>query len=87
MIAQLTNYLYHPNPAIPELVMFWRIPQIRNLSPAARLRREVLLALALKGALLLAVYLLFFSPAHRPPSNAAATSAALIETSVPRDMR
>lgn len=30
------------------------------------LRREVLLLLAGKAALLLALYLLFFSPAHRP---------------------
>jgi len=67
--------------------MFWRIPQTRNLSRSTRLRQEVLLALALKGALLLAIYLLFFSPQHRPPSNAAATSAALIETSVPQDTR
>ena len=67
--------------------MFWRIQQIPALSRTTRLRREVLLALALKGVLLLAIYLLFFSPPHRPPSNAAATSAALIETRVPQDTR
>jgi hypothetical protein len=65
--------------------MYWRITHIGNLSRAARLRREVFLALALKGALLLSIYILFFSPGHRPPSNAATTSAAIIGTSAPQD--
>lgn len=49
-------------------------------SYAARPQRELLLALALKGILLLIIYCLFFGPAHRLPSDAAATAAALIGT-------
>jgi hypothetical protein len=49
-------------------------------SYAARPQRELLLALALKGILLLIIYCLFFGPAHRLPSGAAATAAALIGT-------
>ncbi|MGP8165987.1 MAG: cytochrome oxidase putative small subunit CydP [Steroidobacteraceae bacterium] len=49
-------------------------------SYAARPRRELLLALALKGIFLLIIYCLFFGPAHRVPSDAAATAAALIGT-------
>ena len=49
-------------------------------SYAARPRRELFLALALKGILLLIIYCLFFGPAHRLPSDASATAAALIGT-------
>jgi hypothetical protein len=31
------------------------------------LRRDILILLAVKAGLLLLLYLLFFSPAHRPP--------------------
>lgn len=47
---------------------------------AVRPQRELLLALALKGILLLIIYCLFFGPAHRLPSDASATAAALIGT-------
>ncbi len=43
-------------------------------------RRDLVWALALKGILLIGIYLLFFGPAHRSPSDAAATAAALIGT-------
>lgn len=45
---------------------------------AAKPARDLTLALALKGALLLALYLLFFGPSHRSPSDAPATAAALL---------
>jgi hypothetical protein len=51
----------------------------------ARPGRDVLVALALKGLLLLAIYLLFFGPAHRPPSDASATAKALIGASASKD--
>jgi hypothetical protein len=41
-----------------------------------------MVALALKGVLLLGIYLLFFGPAHRLPSDAVATAAALIDADV-----
>jgi len=40
--------------------------------------RDLIVALALKGVLLFAIYLLFFGPAHRLRSDAAATATALI---------
>ena len=43
---------------------------------AARPQRDLLLALALKGILLSIIYCLFFGPAHRLRSGAAATAAA-----------
>jgi hypothetical protein len=51
----------------------------------ARPGRDVLVALAFKGMLLLAIYLLFFGPAHRLPSDAAATAKALIGASASKD--
>ncbi len=51
----------------------------------ARPGRDVLVALALKGMLLLAIYLLFFGPAHRSPSDAGATARALIGSGAPKD--
>jgi hypothetical protein len=45
---------------------------------AARPARDLTLALVLKGALLLVLYLLFFGPSHRLPSGAPATAAALL---------
>jgi len=56
-------------------------------SYAARPQRELLLALALKGIFLLIIYCLFFGPAHRLPSDAAATAVALFGASVPEESR
>lgn len=47
--------------------------------------RDVFVALAVKGILLLAIYFLFFGPSHRSPSDAAATAAALTGTRTSRD--
>ncbi len=52
----------------------------RHGSRAARPLHEVILALMLKACLLAAIYILFFSPAHRPPANPAATANALLGT-------
>ena len=57
---------------------------LASLPPATprrgpQLRHEIGAALALKAMLLAALYVLFFSAPHRPPADAAATSAALIE--------
>lgn len=52
---------------------------------APGLARDLIRALALKGILLIALYLLFFGPAHRMPSDASATAAALIGTDEPKD--
>jgi hypothetical protein len=46
-----------------------------------------MIALALKGALLFAIYLLCFGPTHRLPSDAAATAAALIGAAAPEESR
>ncbi len=46
----------------------------------ARPARDVVVALAIKAVLLGGLYLLFFSPAHRPASGAAATASALVGT-------
>jgi hypothetical protein len=43
-----------------------------------------MIAVALKGVLLLSIYLLFFDPTHRSPVDAAAT-AALIGTDMPKE--
>ncbi len=51
----------------------------------ARPGRDVLVALAFKAVLLLAIYLLFFGPAHRSPSDAGATAKALIGASTSKD--
>jgi hypothetical protein len=44
------------------------------------LRRELITLLALKGAALWLLWWLFFSPAHRTPVDAAATSRRLAVT-------
>ena len=44
-----------------------------------RLRHEIAAALALKAILLAALYVLFFSAPHRPPADADATRAAVID--------
>lgn len=46
-----------------------------------------MIALALKSILLLVIYLLFFGPAHRLPSDAIATAAALIGTNAHKEFR
>jgi len=46
-----------------------------------------MIALALKGILLLAIYLFFFGPAHRLPSDATATATALLGTSAHKEFR
>ncbi len=46
--------------------------------PSRHAGRDVFWALALKGVLLLALYLLCFSPAHRPGSDADAIATALV---------
>jgi CBS-domain-containing membrane protein len=55
--------------------------------PGPRLARDLAVALALKGVLLLTIYLLFFGPAHRPPSDAAATAATLVGASQSKESR
>ncbi len=57
-------------------------PQIR-----ATPHRDIVLALAVKGVLLLAIYYAFFGPAHRPRSDAAATAAAFIGESMGKESR
>jgi hypothetical protein len=58
-----------------------------QLKVAARPLRDVLIALSLKGILLLGIYLFFFGPAHRLPSDANATAAALIGTDAHKESR
>jgi len=45
-----------------------------------------MVVLALKGGLLVALYLLFFGPAHRSPSDATSTATALIGTAQSKDV-
>jgi hypothetical protein len=49
--------------------------------------RDVLAAVSLKLVLLTALYLLFFSPAHRPPADSSATALAVVGESVVRSSR
>jgi hypothetical protein len=58
-----------------------------QFAPGPRPARDLIIALALKGVLLLAIYLLFFGPAHRLPSDAAATAAALIGANESKEAR
>ena len=60
--------------------ILWR----RSNTP--RPARDVLAALALKGVLLAAIYVLFFGPAHRSPSDPAATAKALFGESQSKDV-
>jgi hypothetical protein len=62
----------------PHLCMRFSFLNLRTLFRSARPARDIFAALALKGVLLLAIYLLFFGPAHRLPSDATATAKALI---------
>ena len=64
---------------LSRLVRIWQ--RVDSAGPA----RDVVLALALKGALLAAIYVLFFGPAHRSPADAAATAKALVGASQPKD--
>jgi hypothetical protein len=65
--------------------MSFRVSQLFKAPNAARPGRDVLVALALKGTLLLAIYLLFFGPAHRPRSDASATAQAMIGAGALKD--
>jgi hypothetical protein len=47
--------------------------------------RDVFAALALKALLLLALYLLFFGPAHRTSSDAVQTANAMVGTQSAKD--
>ena len=49
-----------------------------HASHGAKLRRDVLVALAIKLGLLACIYVLFFAPANRPSSDASATADALL---------
>jgi hypothetical protein len=64
-----------------------RSPHSSQDSGAARPARDVFLALAVKGILLLAIYLLFFGPAHRPAVDADATATAVVGAHPIRDVR
>lgn len=65
--------------------MSFRVLHLRRGDGAARPARDVLVALAVKGILLFAIYLLFFGPAHEPRSDASATAHALIGSSASKD--
>ena len=54
--------------------LLWPFRRLAASHPA----RDVFAALAFKGALLLVIYLLFFSPSHRVPADSAATANALL---------
>ena len=45
--------------------------------------RDVFVALAIKGILLLAIYFLFFGPSHRSPSDAAALTGTRTSRDTP----
>jgi hypothetical protein len=53
------------------------IPRIGPSVPR-RYRREIALALAVKAAALIALYLLFFAPAHQLPASGEATASHLL---------
>ncbi len=57
----------------------------RKAFDAAHPGKDVFIALVVKGVLLLAIYFLFFGPAHRSASDAVATAAALTGTRTSRD--
>jgi hypothetical protein len=48
--------------------------------------RDILAALALKATLLFALYAFFFSPAHRPTSDAAQTANAVVGAQPAKDI-
>jgi hypothetical protein len=77
-LAQRCNYAYYFAAVKREDVMKGFFSRRVQLTPVSRPARDLMIALALKGVLLLTIYLLFFGPAHRLPSDAAATAAALI---------
>ena len=61
--------------------------RLAQWSSAPRPARDVIIAIALKGVLLLSIYLLFFGPTHRSPSDAAATATALIGADAQKELR
>lgn len=66
--------------------MEWRSNKVIRW-PRGAASRDVLAAVALKLALLAALYVLFFSPSHRPASDAAATARAVAGADFPGDRR
>ena len=57
--------------------------EVRQMSRAGRrplLRREIAILLAAKLLALTCLYLLFFSPSHRPLADSAAVSAQILST-------
>lgn len=65
--------------------MSFRVSHLWRARRTAGPARDVLVALALKGLLLLAIYLAFFGPAHRPSADAGATAQALIGVRASKD--
>ena len=65
--------------------MAFRIPYLWGVSNTARPGLDVFVALVIKGVLLLAIYLLFFGPAHRSPSDSTATATVLLGTNASQD--
>jgi hypothetical protein len=59
-------------------------PVTAELATHPGLRRDILLALAVKAAMLAAIYLLLFSPGQRPRADAEATAAGVFESTPPR---
>ena len=84
ILAQVRNYGYG-HALKPEGVMKDLFSKLWHFAPGPLLARDLTVALALKGVLLLTLYLLFFGPAHRPPSDAAATAATLIGANEPKE--
>jgi len=78
MIAQLRNFGYRNAIQIVRAVMHSRLFELRRGFNTSGPTRDVLAALALKGVLLAALYVLFFGPAHRSPADPATTAMALV---------
>ena len=86
VIAQVSNFLYRNATQMDRTVMQSRFSILWRRSNTSGPTRDVLAALALKGVLLAAIYLLFFGPAHRSPSDAAITAKALVGESQSKDV-
>ena len=65
--------------------MAFRVPSLWEVPSVARPGRDIFVALAVKGVLLLAIYLLFFGPTHRSPSDSTATATVLLGTNESKD--
>ena len=66
--------------------MVWSRKNLLN-SRGPKVWRDVLAAISLKIALLAALYLVFFTPAHRPPNDASATARAVVGANAPEGIR